>query len=70
MVAMNSEKTFRIAVLAGDGIGPEVMVEALNVLDVVSKKFSLPLTFDKQLVGGAAIDEAGKALPPESPGGF
>ncbi|MCK9589573.1 MAG: 3-isopropylmalate dehydrogenase [Terrimicrobiaceae bacterium] len=63
---MNSEKSFRIAVLAGDGIGPEVMVEALKVLDVVSKKFSVVLEFDKQLVGGAAIDAAGKALPPET----
>lgn len=63
---MNSEKTFRIAVLAGDGIGPEVMVEALHVLDVVKKKFGLKLEFDRQLVGGVAIDEAGRALPAET----
>lgn len=66
MAVMNSEKPFVIAVLAGDGIGPEVMVEALRVLDVVAKKFDLPLKYDKQLVGGAAIDEAGKALPAET----
>jgi len=63
---MNSSKSFRIAVLAGDGIGPEVMAEALGVLDVASKKFSLPLEFDRQLVGGAAIDAAGQALPPKT----
>jgi len=58
------EKSFRIACLAGDGIGPEVMAEALKVLGVVSKKFGVALEFDRQLVGGIAIDEAGKALPP------
>ena len=63
---MKSEKTFRIAVLAGDGIGPEVMSEALKVLGSVTKKFSLVLDYDRQLVGGAAIDAAGKALPPET----
>ncbi len=63
---MNSEKSFRIAVLAGDGIGPEVMVEALKVLDRVGKKFDLQFTFDRQHVGGIAIDVAGKALPAET----
>ncbi len=42
------------------------MVEALKVLDVVSKKFGVSLVFDHQLVGGAAIDAVGKALPPET----
>jgi len=56
-------KTFHIAVLAGDGIGPEVMAEALKVLEAVSKKFSISLDYDPQLVGGAAIDAAGRALP-------
>ena len=63
---MNSEKTFRIAVLAGDGIGPEVMTEGLRVLEAASKKFSIPFEFDHKLVGGAAIDAAGRALPPET----
>ena len=66
MGGMNSEKSFRIAVLAGDGIGPEVMAEALKVLGVVAKKFSVSLDYDRQLVGGAAIDAVGKALPPET----
>lgn len=63
---MNPEKTYRIAVLAGDGIGPEVMIEGLRVLEVVSKKFSIPFEFDHQLVGGAAIDATGRALPAET----
>jgi len=66
MGGMNPEKSFRIAVLAGDGIGPEVMAEALKVLGVVAKKFSVSLDYDRQLVGGAAIDAVGKALPPET----
>jgi 3-isopropylmalate dehydrogenase len=56
-------KKFRIAVLAGDGIGPEVMAEGLKVLGAVSKKFSIAFEFDHQLVGGAAIDATGQALP-------
>jgi 3-isopropylmalate dehydrogenase len=60
---MNSEKTFRIAVLAGDGIGPEVMTEGLRVLEAAAKKFSIKLVCDSQLVGGAAIDAQGRALP-------
>lgn len=60
---MNSEKSFRIAVLAGDGIGPEVMVEAVHVLEAAAAKFALRFDFDRQFVGGAAIDEVGSALP-------
>ena len=61
-----SQKTFRVAVLAGDGIGPEAMAEGLKVLHAVAQKFSLKLEFDHKLVGGAAIDAVGKALPPET----
>jgi len=56
-------KTFKIAVLAGDGIGPEVMAEALNVLDAVEKKFDVTFTRTPANVGGAGIDNEGKALP-------
>jgi len=66
MDRMNSKKTFRVAVLAGDGIGPEVMGEGIRVLETAAKKFSLQLDFDHKLVGGAAIDAVGKALPPET----
>ena len=56
-------KTYNIAVLAGDGIGPEVMAEALNVLDAVEKKFDVTFTRTSANVGGAGIDNEGKALP-------
>ena len=54
----------KIAVLAGDGIGPEVMKEAIKVLDVAQKKFSFELSYDYADVGGIAIDNHGEALPP------
>jgi len=56
-------KTFKVAVLAGDGIGPEVMAEALKVLDAVQDKYDV--TFERTFanVGGIAIDKDGKALP-------
>ena len=54
----------KIAVLAGDGIGPEVMAEAIKVLDVVQKKFSFELSYQYADVGGLAIDNHGEALPP------
>lgn len=53
----------KIAVLAGDGIGPEVMAEAIKVLDAVQKKFNFRLEYTSAAVGGAAIDEHGQALP-------
>ncbi len=56
----------KIAVLAGDGIGPEVMREALKVLDAVEKKFSFKLEYSFADVGGCAIDNHGLALPPET----
>lgn len=58
--------TYRIAVLAGDGIGPEVMAEASKVLRVVEKKFGFTLLETAMPVGGAGIDEKGKALPAET----
>ncbi len=56
----------KIAILAGDGIGPEVMREALKVLDAIQEKFSFKLEYETAAVGGAAIDEHGHALPPET----
>ncbi len=58
--------THAIAVLPGDGIGPEVMAEALKVLDAAQKKFGFSLTFTPADVGGAAIDKHGQALPQET----
>ena len=56
-------KTLKIAALAGDGIGPEVMREAIKVLRGVEKKFSLSLHITEAPVGWAGIDAAGQALP-------
>ncbi len=61
-----STTNFRLAVLPGDGIGPEVMDQAIRVLDVVAASSGLSFTYDHQLVGGAAIDAVGKALPAET----
>src|SRR5688572_22181155 len=57
------QNTYRIAVLSGDGIGPEVMSEALLVLDAVSSKFGFIIDRDEYRVGGIAIDVDGEALP-------
>lgn len=61
-----SERNYHIAVLPGDGIGPEVMAEALKVLDAVSEQFGFNVTRTERYVGGAAIDNCGKALPEET----
>lgn len=53
----------KIAVLAGDGIGPEVMKEAIKVLDGAQRKFSFQLSYEYADVGGIAIDNHGEALP-------
>ncbi len=58
--------TYKIAVLAGDGIGPEVMEEALRVLDAAEQKFAFRTERTACYVGGAAIDHCGKALPAET----
>lgn len=53
----------KIAVLAGDGIGPEVMQEALKVLQAVEQRYHIELEFESADVGGIAIDRHGEALP-------
>jgi 3-isopropylmalate dehydrogenase len=58
-----SSKKLKIAALAGDGIGPEVMREALTVLRAVEKKFGFSCDITEAPVGWAGIDAAGKALP-------
>ena len=52
-----------ILILPGDGIGPEIVAEAVKVLDAVRQKFSLDITTDQALVGGAAYDAEGDPLP-------
>lgn len=53
----------KIAVLPGDGIGPEVMAEAIKVLDAVKDKYGFEIEYEHGDVGGAGIDNQGKALP-------
>jgi 3-isopropylmalate dehydrogenase len=55
-----------IAVLPGDGIGPEVVAEALRVLEVVGRKFGHEFKLREALLGGCAIDATGTALPPQT----
>ena len=61
--AQMSSNKFKVAALAGDGIGPEVMVEAIKVLRAAEKKFDFKLEITEAPVGWAGIDFAKKALP-------
>lgn len=54
--------THNVAVFAGDGIGPEVMAEAVEVLKLIGPRFDLDFTFEPALAGGCSIDEHGHAL--------
>lgn len=54
---------YNIAVVPGDGIGPEVVGEAIRVLDAVGKKYGHQFNYNTVLAGGAAIDEYGECLP-------
>ena len=60
------KETTKIAILPGDGIGPEVMVEAVKALDAVQQRFGLQFTYHYADVGGYAIDKHGCALPPDT----
>ena len=57
---------FKIAVLPGDGIGPEVMAQSLKVLDAAAQRFKFKYEAISALVGGAAIDASGSAFPDET----
>lgn len=57
---------YKIAVLPGDGIGPEVVPEAVKVLEAVGQREGLKFQYTRALIGGAAIDACGQALPPET----
>jgi len=56
----------KIAVLPGDGIGPEVTAEAVKVLSAVAERYGHRFDYEYGLVGGVAIDERGTALPDET----
>ena len=57
---------YKIAVLKGDGIGPEIVDEAIKVLDAVGEKFGHEFKYTEALIGGAAIDAVGEGLPQET----
>jgi len=54
---------YRITLLPGDGIGPEIMAVAVDVLKVVGKQLNLSFEFQEVPIGGAAIDATGEPLP-------
>jgi 3-isopropylmalate dehydrogenase len=57
---------YTIAVLPGDGIGPEVIEQAILVLDAIARRYGHTFTYHKRLVGVAAIEVEGEALSDES----
>ncbi|MDD6767866.1 MAG: isocitrate/isopropylmalate family dehydrogenase, partial [Coriobacteriaceae bacterium] len=59
-------KQFKICVLEGDGIGPEIMAEGIKVLQAVGAKHGAEFSFEKALIGGCAIDAAGDPLPAQT----
>jgi 3-isopropylmalate dehydrogenase len=54
---------YRITLLPGDGIGPEIMAVAVDVLKAVGRQMDLAFEFEEALIGGAAIDATGEPLP-------
>ena len=56
----------KIALIPGDGIGPDIISQALKVLDAVSRKYDVKFDFEEVLMGGVAIDKTGVPLPEES----
>ncbi len=56
-------KRFNIAVLPGDGIGPEIVAQAIKVIEAVSEKLNFEVNFKYASIGGAAIDEFGTPFP-------
>ncbi|MDD5824095.1 MAG: 3-isopropylmalate dehydrogenase [Firmicutes bacterium] len=57
---------YKIALVKGDGIGPEIVDSAVRVLEVVGEKYGHSFEFNEFLAGGAAIDACGEPLPEES----
>ncbi len=57
---------YNIAVIKGDGIGPEIVDASLNVLDKAGEKYGMDFNYTEVLAGGRAIDETGSPLPQET----
>ncbi len=54
---------YKVTVLKGDGIGPEIVDECIKVLDRTGEKFGFSIDYDYQLLGGCAIDATGEPFP-------
>ncbi|PIF04274.1 MAG: 3-isopropylmalate dehydrogenase [Arcobacter sp.] len=59
-------KNYNISLIKGDGIGVEIVDQAIKVLDAVAKKFDLNFEYKEYLMGGCAIDATGNPLPQET----
>jgi len=59
-------KSFNIAVISGDGIGPEVTAQSIKVLDAIAEKFNHKFIYTPALMGAIAIDTTGNPLPDET----
>ena len=56
----------KIAILNGDGIGPEVTKQSIRVLNAIAERFGHTFTYSEGLIGADAIDKTGTALPAET----
>lgn len=61
---MTQSEKYRITLLPGDGIGPEIMAVTVDVLKAVGQQLNISFEFQKAKIGGAAIDDTGDPLPP------
>ena len=59
-------KIYKIAVMPGDGIGPEVVAQAIKVLKSIENKYNITFDFRNALIGAIAIDQTGNPLPDET----
>lgn len=59
-------KNYKLVLLKGDGIGPEIVNEAVKVLDKAAEKFNFTVEYEEALLGGCAIDATGVPLPEET----
>jgi len=59
-------RTYKIGIIRGDGIGPEIISEAMKVLDSLSANMGFHIEYHEMLLGGVAIDETGVPLPEET----
>src|SRR5919202_3111354 len=59
-------QSYRITLLPGDGIGPEIIAVAVDVIGVIGEQLEIGFEFQEALIGGAAIDATGEPLPTET----